>query len=286
MFPLLGVLRRKEWVTAQFMAGQQAREYADEHSLSSPDSLYRTARIRLLHELLASFPKGELLDAGCGPGVLAQSLCDSPAFNYRITLVDQSVAMISYCVTRADESDSGKIRALVGDLENLPFADASFDVTITTGALEYTDARTAVRQLSRVTRSDGAVVVSMLNPLSPYRLADWVLYRPALRLVASTMRALRIPGKRSRPVNHSGIRALPPGVLSRYLRESGLVPIDVIYFDLTPLIPPLDRIPALRHWSTRQGRHLMTTRGWRRWMATGYVIVAKHSVPAPVRHIA
>jgi ubiquinone/menaquinone biosynthesis C-methylase UbiE len=266
-----GRLRRKDWVTAQFATQEQAQTYVDEHAPTSLDGQHRTARIRLLHELLTQFPAGEVLDAGCGPGMLARSLLDSPAFNYRITMLDQSEAMIRYCATY-DESD--RAQAMVGDLEHLPFDDASFDVAVSTGALEYTNARRSVRELSRVTKLGGAVVVSMLNPLSPYWLTDWFLRQPVARLLSWMAGILRLPIKRQVGGNHTGIRALRSRVLGRYLRRSGLVPVDVIYFGLTPLVRPLDRIRALRGWSDRHSCERLTTRGRHRWMATGYVIVA------------
>jgi len=44
------------------------------------------------------------------------------------------------------------------------------------------DAQAAIGQLSRVTRPGGVVLVSMLNPANPYRLTEWFLYWPALRV--------------------------------------------------------------------------------------------------------
>jgi ubiquinone/menaquinone biosynthesis C-methylase UbiE len=279
ILPLFGAtLRRKTWASAQFRTELQAQAYAEVHALPRSDGRHRTARIRLIHELLAQFPEGELLDAGCGPGILVRSLLDSPAHDYRITMLDQSEAMIRYGATH---TGGGRARAIVGDLEDLPFAEASFDVAVATGVLEYTDARASVRQLARVTRPGGAVVVSMLNPLSLYWLIEWFLFRPALRQLFRAMRFLGIPASRPCGAARSGIRALRSRVLSRYLRQSGLVPVDIVYFDLTPLVPPLDRIPALRRWSQRPGRQPLTTHGWCRWMAIGYVIVAKRPEAAP-----
>jgi ubiquinone/menaquinone biosynthesis C-methylase UbiE len=282
MFRLLGALRRKNLVAAQFGTGEQAQEYADAHAIARPDGQHRAARIRLLHELLARVPEGELLDAACGPGVLARSLRDSPVYNYRVTLLDRSEAMIRYCVAHAHGNE---LRAIVGDLEALPFGDASFDVTVSTGALEYTDARAAVRQLSRVTRPGGTVLVSMLNPVSPYWLSDWFLCQPATRLICWTMKALRIPAKHPDRGKRTGIRALRSPVLEGYLRQSGLVPVDVVYFGLTPLVRPLDRIAAVRRWADQGSGRRLTTGGGRHWLATGYVIVAKREARQPAgRH--
>jgi ubiquinone/menaquinone biosynthesis C-methylase UbiE len=272
MLPFLGGLRRRDFVTAQFATGQQAQAYVDAHGLAGIDGRHRAARIELLHELLAPFPKGMLLDAGCGPGVLARSLLRSPSYDYQITMLDQSEAMIRYCVAH---SDRDKEQALVGELEHLPFNDASFDVTVCTGALEYTHASNAVVQLSRVTRPGGMVVISMLNPLSPYWLTDWFLYRPAARVVSWTTRTLNISARRTQARKRSGIRAVRSGMLGRYLRRAGLVPVDFVYFGPMPLVRPFDKIPALRRWCDRHSGQRITANGWRRWMATGYVIVAQ-----------
>jgi ubiquinone/menaquinone biosynthesis C-methylase UbiE len=271
VLPFFGRIRRKEWVTSQFETGQQVREYAEADAQTQLDARHRAARIALLHELLAEFPAGELLDAGCGPGVLVRSLLESAAFDYRITVIDQSEAMIGYCITH---TGTDRVRAMVGDIENLPFADGSFDVTISTGVLEYTDASAAVRQLARVTKPGGAVVVSMLNPLSPYWMTDWYLYRPAVRFLARTMRLLRIRRRQYHGESQNVIRALRSRALRQYLRQSGLIPADAVYFGFTPLIRPLDRIARIRRWSARHSDQLQPIRGWRRWMATGYVIVA------------
>ena len=282
MLPFVGRPWRKDWVTVQFETGQQAQEYAEAHDLTRLDTQHRAARIALLHELLAEFPAGELLDAGCGPGVLARLLLESPAYDYRITMVDQSEAMIQYCATH---TKGDKVRTMVADIESLPFDDASFDVTISTGVLEYTDANAAVRQLARVTKPGGAVVVSMLNPFSPYWMTDWYLYRPVVRCLAWVMTLLGIRHRHYYGASHDGIRALRSRALRRYMRQSGLIPTDVVYFGLTPLVRPFDRIATVRHWSECHGGQLQSTRGWRRWMATGYVIVAHRgdnsSVKAP-----
>lgn len=171
---------------------------------------------------------------------------------------------------------------MVGDLESLPFDDASFDVTISTGAIEYTDAAAAMHQLARVTRPSGLVVVSMLNPLNPYWLSDWFLCQPALRLLSLITRMLRIPVRRwSHGPSPTGIRALRSPVLGRYLRRYGLIPANMVYFGFMPLIRPLDRIPAVRRWIDLHSGRLRTTGCWRRWMATGYVIVARREELLP-----
>jgi ubiquinone/menaquinone biosynthesis C-methylase UbiE len=275
LIALYASLRRKSRVVAQYNTDRLASDYAYAHSLSRPEGRHLRCRIRVLHELLTDIPYGNLLDAGCGPGILTRSLLDSPRHDYNITVLDQSQAMVRYC--KESTRDTGKIHAAVGDLETLPFADGAFDITIVTGALEYTDARVALRQISRVTRDGGVVILSMLNPKSPYRLTEWFVYWPALRMFAAAMKSLHIRTKRPHGANLTGIRALTAAKFRRYAREAGLNPVDLLYFDMTPLVPPLDRLPVLIRWAERRSLKSGATRGWGRLLAPGYVLISQRT---------
>lgn len=58
---------------------------------------------------------------------------------------------------------------VTADMETLPFADGSFDKTVSVAALEFiADAKRAVAELFRVTKPGGVVVVATLNSLSPW----------------------------------------------------------------------------------------------------------------------
>lgn len=56
--------------------------------------------------------------------------------------------------------------------------------------------------------------------------------------------------------------------------DVGLRSYDVVYYDLTPLVPPLDRI--VRRWSRgwREQPERTISRGLRWWMGTAYLVVA------------
>jgi len=268
-------LRRKKIVLAQYDTDKLAMGYAYAHELSRPEGRHLRSRIQLVDELLASVPHGKLLDAGCGPGILVQKLLDSPRHDYEITVLDQSSAMVKHCV--ASTRESGEVHATIGEIEALPFADETFDVTVTTGTLEYTDAQAAIKQLSRVTKPGGVVLVSMLNPANPYRLTEWFLYWPALRVFSVLQRVFHIHTKRPHGARVTGIRALNAAKLCRYMRQADLAPFDVVYFDLTPLVPPLDRIRWLRRWSEGWSRMSVAAHDRRHWLATGYLLTAKRA---------
>lgn len=231
----------------------------------------------LVQHVLAACPRGDLLDAGCGPGILARGLLKSRAHDFRIAVLDQSPAMVEYCA--ANVRDAGEVHPTVGRLEALPFADAAFDVILVMGALEYADARAAISEISRVIRPGGLVIVTMLNPLSPYRVTEWFVYWPARRALEAIEKLTRVPAGRRHGARATGIRAFPAGRLRRLLEQAGLRPIDRIYYDLRLIVPPFDRLPGIVRNAERTAAERTVTRGWRRWMGTGYLIAARRSLP-------
>jgi SAM-dependent methyltransferase len=266
---------RKESVRAQYHGAAAAAEYARAHDSSQPSARAFRSRLWLVQHLLTACPGGDLLDAGCGPGVLVHALLTSRPHDFRITALDQSPAMVEYCL--ASVRDAGVVGPAVGQLEALPFADAAFDVTLVMGALEYTDARVAISEISRVTRPGGLVVVTMLNPLSLYRVAEWFIYWPARRVLGAIERSFGVPASRRHGARATGIRAFPAGKLRRLMTQAGLRPIDLIYYDLRLVVPPFDRHPFIVRNAERTAAERTVTRGWRRWMGTGYLLAARRS---------
>jgi ubiquinone/menaquinone biosynthesis C-methylase UbiE len=264
---------RKKHVIAQYDGAEAATRYAHSHHSSRPAARHFRSRIWLIQDILSAYSGGDLLDAGCGPGILVQTLMETRPHDFRIAVLDQSPAMIEYCMANVGNVDT--VRPAIGQLEALPYTDASFNITLVTGALEYTELRKAIREISRVTRPGGIVVVTMLNPLSLYRLTEWFLYWPAVRTLGTIEKSLGISKVRKHDVSATGIRAFPAGLLCRLMRQASLQPVDRFYYDLVPVIPPFDRIPRIAHIAERIPIERTVTRGWRRWMATGYVLVAK-----------
>jgi ubiquinone/menaquinone biosynthesis C-methylase UbiE len=266
---------RKDRVVAQYDSALAANEFADAYHLDRPEGRFFRARLRLVQDILTRCPGGDLLDAGCGPGMITHALLESRPHDFRITVLDQSPAMVEYCAASA--RSVGAVSPAVGRLEALPYADATFDITLAMGVLEYTDARAAIDELCRVTRPGGLVVVTMLNPLSPYRFVEWFFYWPLVRLVEVTERIFSIPAERRHKARITGIHALPASRLRRLMAAAGLQPVDLIYYDVTMLLPPLDRIPSLARKAERASRPHSRSTGWRRWMGTGYLLTARRS---------
>ena len=94
------------------------------------------------------------LDVGCGGGgasVLAAKL------DAKITGLDASENLINIARQRVPD---GEFR--VGDIEDLPYADNSFDVSFSSLTLMFSDnPNTAIQEMKRVTVSNGRIIVGI-----------------------------------------------------------------------------------------------------------------------------
>lgn len=119
---------------------------------------------RLLIGLLDPKPGEKILDAGCGTGIFTRDvLACGPG---KVTGVDLSRPMLEIAVKRMDPA---KFSSAGADMCALPFADHSFDKVFSMTAIEFIkDAGQAIRELDRVTKKGGCIVVTTLNSLSPW----------------------------------------------------------------------------------------------------------------------
>lgn len=106
----------------------------------------------------------EVLDAGCGEGVLSLLLADKA----KVTAVDLSEPNIAAAKKFADADSKlkGKVAFAVGDAAKLPFAENSFDCVVSNHVLEHLpDFDAGIRELYRVTRRQAVIAVpTCLNP--------------------------------------------------------------------------------------------------------------------------
>lgn len=113
-----------------------------------------------------------VLDAGCGVGGVTQALVVRGA---RVIALDIGPKLAAEARARCG------CPAVVGTLAATGFASNRFDVVVSSEAVEHTpDPRAAVRELYRLVRPGGALVLSMPNRLwqAPVRAASLVGLRP------------------------------------------------------------------------------------------------------------
>src|SRR5438105_9113004 len=95
-----------------------------------------------------------VLDIGSGTGVLARALLDA-APELEIVGVDPTAAYVEYARRSVP---SPRARFEHGAADALPFADHSFDATLSLLVLqEFPDAPRAVREMARITRQGGTI---------------------------------------------------------------------------------------------------------------------------------
>jgi len=117
----------------------------------------------VINEFLQPAPGEKILDAGCGSGVFALDILAAGA---HVVGLEISLAMLAGA---RNKTAAYPFIGVQGDIMSLPFQKESFDKVVSVTALEFIeDARGAVEEMFRVTRSGGAVVVASLNSLSPW----------------------------------------------------------------------------------------------------------------------
>ncbi|MFQ6051057.1 MAG: class I SAM-dependent methyltransferase [Candidatus Hydrothermarchaeota archaeon] len=124
--------------------------------------------LELEKEMILRFsePKrGEkILDIGCGTGVFASSFAK---LGLDVTCLDISEKMLNVAKTKRIKG----IRFILGDVNRLPFEDETFDIVIAVTTLEFLeDPGKGIREMRRVLKKDGRIVLGILNKWSLWTL--------------------------------------------------------------------------------------------------------------------
>jgi len=116
-------------------------------------------------------PGDVLLDAGCGTGANISKLSGRVA---KIVAIDFSPEMIHRAQKRVIEEALGNVSLAVASITSLEYADGTFDKVICTSVLQYLDdqdCRQAIREMIRVCRRGGSVILHVKNSSSLYGLS-------------------------------------------------------------------------------------------------------------------
>ena len=158
-------------------------------------------------ERLSACPGMALFDAGCGAGMAAQIAASRGAL---VSGLDASETLLAIARQRVPSGTFGS-----GDLETLPYADASFDAVTGFNSFQYAgNPASALSEARRVTRPGGTVAIVTWGP--PEGM-------PAAALVAALKPLLPPP-----PPGAPGPFALSnESVLREFAGSAGLTPESV-----------------------------------------------------------
>lgn len=123
-----------------------------------PGNLIIALEEPVMWSVIDGLPPGRALDAACGTGRHARHLADR---GHQVVGVDVSPEMLARARSRVPEAT-----LIEADLQRIPAADAAFDLVISGLALAHlAELSTGVRELARVLRPGGRLVISVLHPL-------------------------------------------------------------------------------------------------------------------------
>jgi ubiquinone/menaquinone biosynthesis C-methylase UbiE len=218
----------------------RAKAYASEYRDNTPIAHFFNTRLKRVSELLSEFQSGRVLDIGCGPAIIANTFRGRPIEYYG---VDISEDMIKECIGAFGHDP--QFRFFLGKIEELPFPDSYFDVSLCLGVIEYVpEMHVAMKEMTRVLKTNGIVIVTMHNRSSPYR----VCLRYGFGKLKNGMSKLRrlIIGRRNdqgtKTPQRPFFKIYSEKALRHLLTSEGLRVEDVVYYDFNVFLAPLDAL--------------------------------------------
>jgi ubiquinone/menaquinone biosynthesis C-methylase UbiE len=189
-----------------------------------------------VEELLSNERPGRLLDVGCGTGPMAPTFLRR---GWEFHGLDIAPKMIEHARRRF--ADDQRAMFYIGKIEQAEFPANHFDALIAMGLLEYlndTELAAAMKEMARVLKPGGVMVISVIQP----RSFD-SLMRQAFALPTRVLKPLYMK-LRGKQFDLDGLvhRQFSVGVLERMMADVGCIREDHAYYNLVPLPFPFDKL--------------------------------------------
>lgn len=136
---------------------------ADVHNLAMKINGYRDSAAKYFRSLkLDVKPDSLILDAGCGTGLATLAFYSAgyrPRETFALDLSFKSLEVAKEQFEQDKISAVKNVHPVQGNLLSLPFENEKFDFVLTCGALEYVPLELGIKELARVLKKDGMLVL-------------------------------------------------------------------------------------------------------------------------------
>jgi demethylmenaquinone methyltransferase/2-methoxy-6-polyprenyl-1,4-benzoquinol methylase len=134
---------------------------ADVHNFALKLNGYRRSVAKYLRSLdLELGPDSTVLDAGSGTGIVTMSLLDSGFRPKKVVALDLSFNSLRVSREQFEKKKKySDVEVTQGNILTLPFAENTFDMVMTCGVLEYVNLDDGLKELSRVLKPNGKLVL-------------------------------------------------------------------------------------------------------------------------------
>lgn len=141
---------------------------ADVHDLMMKINGYRDSVAKYLASLKLNLDEDScVLDAGCGTGLVTLALYKAgyrPRKTYALDLSYNSLTIAREQFEKDRHVRAEDVEEVQGNLLSLPFADSSCDAILTCGALEYVPLEDGLREMARVLKPNGKLILIPIRP--------------------------------------------------------------------------------------------------------------------------
>ena len=134
--------------------------YGQRFWVEAPHPIITRDRLR---SVLRPLPGERILEVGVGTGYYSLDLAEWIGPEGTLELFDLQQEFLDHVLRGAGERGLGNLKATRGDATALPYEDASVDAVVLTAVLgEIPDSAAALREIRRVLKPDGRLVVGEL----------------------------------------------------------------------------------------------------------------------------
>ena len=184
----------------------------------------------------------QLLDCGCGPGILQDALAEYPIHYWGVDISEKMLRLATENVGSSSWSGRNLVRA---DVESLPFGPNSFDAAVSLGVIEYLDNDEALlTEMARTIKPGGLLLIAVTNRHSYNLLFDkfmqWL--RTKRLAVAILTRIKQTMGRGKFRQATFAKRRHSPHEFSTKLGRFNFEPIEMRFCGLNALPYPLDHL--------------------------------------------